>query len=110
MKTIELNCPDEALSILTYCLSIYADAAYPPGASECAQVSHAALIDAASNIQRQKQEKKFPVIVSRRLRSNIIAALDYCQKQDKTNLVYVLLKNEVLGESVTAAEWLELNL
>ena len=105
MKIIELDGPDSVLSKLAECLSHYANAAYPPGASECALAARAALLDAAESIKQQIEKNNFPVTVSRRLKTNIKAALSYCAEEDNNDSQYALLIKIMSGEVVAADEW-----
>lgn len=86
-------------------LEIYADAAYPPGASECSQASRAAILDAVASINLQSATKTGEVSVSRRLRSNIKAALRYAAQNAQADPVYERLIREVSGTVVSQADW-----
>lgn len=105
MKTLTLHCPGFALSQLASSLEEYANAAYPPGASECSQASRAALLDVAASINLQVATKKDEITVSRRLRSHIKAALHYAVENRSTNPVFELLLKAVSGEVVAEDEW-----
>lgn len=105
VKTITLNCPDVACKKLAYALEQYADAAYPPGASECSQASRAAILDAVASINLQCATKTGAVSVSRRLRSNIKAALRYAAENEQADPVYELLTREISGIAVNQADW-----
>ena len=48
-KSITLSCETEAAQHLAEAVRAYAHAAFPPGGSECAQVSREALLDTASH-------------------------------------------------------------
>jgi hypothetical protein len=105
VKTITLHCPGFALTQLASSLELYANAAYPPGASECSQASRAALLDTVASINLQVATKTDEVTVSRRLRSNILAALRYAAENESNNPVYGLLIKAVSGEVVAGDEW-----
>lgn len=49
-REIELGCPAALAVELAGALRAYAEAAYPPGGSECAQVAREALLDTANSI------------------------------------------------------------
>lgn len=49
-KTFTLSCDADSAQYLAEALSVYAHAAYPPGGSDCAQVSHQALLESAREI------------------------------------------------------------
>lgn len=57
-------------------IRLYAEAAYPPGGSECAQVAHETLLEAAHAIDEQFATSG-RAEVSSRLRGQLNAALDY---------------------------------
>ena len=48
-KTVRIACDGPTARKLARAIRAYADAAYPEGASECAQVARAALLDTASS-------------------------------------------------------------
>lgn len=50
-KTHELVCDGEQARALARVIRAYADAAFPAGGSECAQVSRAALLDTAAQCE-----------------------------------------------------------
>lgn len=103
-KLITLDCPKEAIEILVNCITTYAHAAYPEGASECAQASRAALLDAALQIKRQAENNDFPVQFSRRLGTNIKAALLYCDETYNKPQHELLIK-AISGQKVNKREW-----
>lgn len=51
-KTFTLQCSVEHANLLSEAITTYAHAAYPPGGSECAQVSREALLESANNIRQ----------------------------------------------------------
>jgi len=106
MKTVTLKCPQHAAMKLGHCLQHYADAAYPPGASECAQASRAALFGAAESILTQSNNDSESIDISRRLRTNIKAALTYCEQQSEDKKIYQQLLKTLSGEAVSKDEWL----
>lgn len=63
---------------------LYAEAAYPPGGSECAQVARESLLTAASSIHEQCAENGHAE-VSRRLRVQLKSALDYFAEVNAAN-------------------------
>lgn len=78
-KVLNLKLSEPLAQSLSQCLRYYVEAAYPPGASDCAQVARATLLDAAQTIDSQVREQAGLIQVSRRLRSQLKAALEYCQ-------------------------------
>ena len=105
MKTITLHCPVFALEQLASTLEAYANAAYPPGASECSQASRAALLDVVTSIYLQVATNKDEVTVSRRLRSHIKAALQYAVENQGAKPVLALLLKALSGETIAREEW-----
>ena len=103
-KIITLECPEEVIEILVNCITAYAEAAYPEGASECAQASRAALLEAALHIKRQAENNDFSVKFSRRLSTNFKAALKYCDEID-TKPQHELLIKVISGQKVNKSEW-----
>lgn len=55
-KTFTLHCSPAKAALLAEALTVYAHAAYPPGGSECAQVSHQALLDSARALSQSMGE------------------------------------------------------
>ena len=55
----------------------FAHAAYPAGGSECAQVARYTLLNVAADIDTAIESNADEVTVSRRIRPNLKAALDY---------------------------------
>lgn len=105
MKVITFTCPQYAATKLAHCMKHYADAAYPPGASECAQASREALYNAAEDILRQCANTNERFTISRRLRTNIKAALTYCEQEAENETVYPLLIKVIKGETVDKNQW-----
>ncbi len=76
-KTLLLQCDVTVRDILCTALREYAHAAYPEGGSECAQVARYTLLQAADTIEAGISDETGEVQVSRRLRTNLKAALEY---------------------------------
>ena len=76
-RTLILHCDNSIREILSRALREYAHAAYPEGGSECAQVARYALLSAATDIDAAIASDARELQVSRRLRTNLKAALDY---------------------------------
>lgn len=103
-KTIRIECPPAMLKVLSEAIREYAEAAYPPGGSECGQVAKQALLDAVD-----KLESGFAVSggvyaeLSRRLRAHVKAACQYYaerhQRSDMGTLLLRLLDGEVINEA-----------
>lgn len=79
-KTISLEAPPEALVELSRILRIYAEAAWPPGGSECAQASRESLISVANDIELAQQNTPGRAEFSRRQRATFRAALEYASE------------------------------
>ncbi|MGD8925629.1 MAG: hypothetical protein PVG20_02185 [Thioalkalispiraceae bacterium] len=77
MKKLVMTGPAPAFRTLTEAIRKYADAAYPPGASECAQSARAGLLDTAQTILEQLDNNPQEIIISRRIKSHIKAAIQY---------------------------------
>ena len=75
-KTFRIQAEAERARLLSRQLRAYADAAYPPGASECAQSAHAALSEAADSIEYAADAGAYAEI-SVRLRAMMKAAVRY---------------------------------
>jgi hypothetical protein len=103
-KAIRIECPPVLQEVMCVAIREYADAAYPPGGSECGQVARQALMDAAG-----KLETDFAVNdgvyaeLSRRLRTHLKAAFQYYveqhQRQELEPLLLRLLEGEVIGHA-----------
>ncbi len=76
-KTLSLHCDVEVRDILTAALREYAHAAYPEGGSECAQVARYTLLQAADTVEAGVTNDSGVVQLSRRLRTQLKAALEY---------------------------------
>lgn len=109
-KTLTLDCPEQLKQDLCAAIRLYAQAAYPAGGSECAQVARETLMDTARSIDEQ-----FAVSgraeISRRLRAQLMAALDYyteaAESEDPSisggiSLLRLALKGEAVSENQLA--------
>lgn len=76
-KTLTLNAPTEQLTELIAVLGRYAEAAWPPGGSECAQASRDALVTTTEAMMKQLADHPEQVEFSRRQRATFRAALEY---------------------------------
>ena len=74
---LNLQCDTAVRDILCTAIREYAIAAYPPGGSDCAQVSHAALMDLAAGIEAGITSDSDSVLISRRPRAMVKAAITY---------------------------------
>jgi len=74
---LKLQCDTTVRDILCTAIREYASAAYPPGGSDCAQVSHAALMDLAASIEAGITPEHASVMISRRPRAMVKAAITY---------------------------------
>lgn len=100
-----LNAPDGAVLILLQAIREYAFAAYPPGGSECAQVSRVTLTDAAERIETLLRTGA-EISCSRRLRSQFRAAVNYYVEQRSISEECTgLLQQLAAGEAIAASSW-----
>jgi len=76
-RTLVLHCDNSIREILSRAIREYAHAAYPEGGSECAQVARYTLLNVADDIDAAIESNAGELQVSRRLRTNMKAALDY---------------------------------
>jgi len=76
-KTFSLHCDAAVKGIVTAALREYAHAAYPEGGSECAQVARYTLLQAADTVEAGIRNEAGEVRLSRRLRTQLKAALEY---------------------------------
>jgi hypothetical protein len=74
---INLQCDAAVRDILCTAIRDYAHAAYPAGGSDCAQVARYTLLDLAREIEEGIHEDNGSVLISRRPRAMIKAALEY---------------------------------
>ena len=72
-----LHAPYPAIELISQAMQTYANAAYPPGGSECAQSAREALLVASDSLIKQFDAATNTSTVSRRLRSHIRAAVEY---------------------------------
>lgn len=77
MKTISMTGPAPALQKMSEVIYLYAEAAYPRGGSECAQAARSGLTDTAAKISEQLNQNQSPIIISRRIKTHIKAAIQY---------------------------------
>ncbi len=82
LMTLELNTGLQ--QTLCEAVRLYAEAAYPPGGSECAQVARESLLSAASSIDEQCADTGY-ARVSRRLRTQLKSALEYFTEVNAAN-------------------------
>jgi hypothetical protein len=76
-RTLVLYCDNSIREILSRAIREYAHAAYPEGGSECAQVARYTLLNVADEIDAAIESGVATLGISRRLRTNLKAALDY---------------------------------
>lgn len=86
-RSIRLDCDPETARAFAEAIRRYAEAAYPPGGSECAQVAYQALTDSARTIAAAHGNTgngtiEFP----RRQRVMLKAALDWYLQQAEVDL------------------------
>ena len=105
-KKISISAPAEYQLLLCTALSLYADAAYPQGGSECAQVARNALMDAVTELEKGFAATGSTAQVSRRLRAHIKSAIHwYCEqegKMEKLACLEKMLKGEVISDEAAS--------
>jgi hypothetical protein len=74
---ISLRCDTAVRDILCTAIRDYAHAAYPAGGSECAQVARYTLLELAREIEQGIGEESASMLISRRPRAMVRAALEY---------------------------------
>lgn len=75
-KTFLLRCAPEFAHALATALEVYAEAAYPPDGSECAQVAHQTLMESARAV-RASAASEDGALLRRRQRSHFKAAIKW---------------------------------
>lgn len=104
-KKIILQAPAETIAVVLGALEEYAYAAYPPGGSECAQVSRQTILDAVA-VMRAQQQQGEPVSFSSRLRAQFKAALRYHVEQQQLSAQrYALLEEVLKGNALDVKQW-----
>lgn len=108
MKIIHLQCPQPALVLLQRILIEYADAAYPPGASECAQSAHQAMHMAAQSLLDSYDDEHGTTQFNKRMRAQAKAAIEY-YFEDPARQNILTCKAPLLallqGQAITAQQW-----
>jgi len=104
-KMLTFSGPRPLQTALCQALRDYAEAAYPPGGSECGQVARAALMDAAVALETGFAESGSQAEVSRRLRAHIKAAVTYYCEQHEGALSCACLERFITGEPVTEQQF-----
>ena len=115
MKIIVMTGPAPAFRTLSQAIQQYADAAYPPGGSECAQAARAGLLDTAEKILQQIDTHQSEVTISRRIKSHVKAAIQYylqvCTEQnadlEQATIRYELLLELINGNPVQEERWFD---
>ncbi|MDT8404314.1 hypothetical protein [Sulfuriflexus sp.] len=103
---IRIECPPPLQAILCEAIREYAAAAYPPGGSECGQVAHAALMEAALKLETDFAANDGEYAgLNRRLRAQFRAAFQYYAEQHQRRELEPLLLRLLQGEVVSHAEW-----
>ena len=80
-KTMTLEASPEHLLELSRALHFYAEAAWPPGGSDCAQASREALTSTADAVAQAQQITPGRAEFSRRQKATFRAALEYASEQ-----------------------------
>ena len=79
-KQLLIPCTHEQRMLLAEVIRFYALAAYPPGGSECVQAAREALLNTAAQLDNVPS-MAVEAVISRRIRTNLKAALDYYAAQ-----------------------------
>lgn len=100
-KTITLEAPPLLQEIVVAALRTYAEAAYPPGGSECGQVARGAIMDVARAMELGFSEHGRRAEVSRRMRANLKSAIRYFCEQPAYADYLPCLEKMIEGEIIT---------
>jgi hypothetical protein len=104
-KTIRVECPPALQEILCVAIREYAEAAYPPGGSECGQAARQALMDAAEKLETDfVANNGVYAELSRRLRTHLKSASQYYVEQHQCQELEPLLRRLLEGEVIGHAE------
>lgn len=104
-RPLRIECPVALQEVLSIAIREYAEAAYPPGGSECAQVARQALMDAAEKLETDFIANGGEYAeVSRRLRAHLKAAMHYYVEQHQCENLLPLLLQLLEGQPVTTAQ------
>ncbi len=109
-RKIILRCDIPVRDILCTAIREYAQAAYPEGGSECAQVARYTLLELAAEINDGISAEKVSVEISKRPRPMVKAALEfYFNRQDEACATTSMHQRELFvfllsGEAVTRVE------
>jgi len=103
-KLLRIECPPSLVQRLSIALREYAEAAYPPGCSECGQVARAALEDAAGLLEAGVNQSLPYMELNRRLRAHLKAAVEYYCQQPEQQVWQAVLQQLLSGEAVTQAQ------
>lgn len=86
-KTLRIVCDAETAKAFARAIRSYAEAAYPPGGSECAQVANQALRESARKIDAAARDPDCAEVeIPRRQRVMLKTALEWYVKQPETDL------------------------
>jgi len=88
-KTMQIQADRSLREELAAALRFYAEAAYPPGCSECGQAAREALLNTEAQLLQDTDSG--PVTISRRVKPRLKAALEYyCEYHSEANLQQLL--------------------
>lgn len=76
-KTFVLSCADHACQQLAHILQEYAQAAYPPGGSECAQATRESLLQLADTISHAENSAENHAGINSRQRPFLKSAINW---------------------------------
>ena len=103
-KLLRIECPAVLAQRLSEALREYAEAAYPPGCSECGQVARAALEDAAGLLTSGIDNAQPYVELNKRIRAHLKAAVEYHCQQSENVIWQELLMQLLRGEAVQQSQ------
>ncbi len=108
MKELILHCPQAVIELLYKAMHAYAQAAYPPGGSECAQSAREALLTSAEKLLQEFDATTNTSKLSRRIRAHVKAALEYYFEQTPgySQSQKALVNTALAGETVNQEQWL----
>lgn len=108
-RTVEIDCPDAQRHWLARAIHEFAELAFPPGGSECAQVSREALQATAAGLGRPPPGQRPGY--NRRQRVLVCQAVDHaCELAVEAGVLSPpraeLHRRAIRGEPVSEVEWM----
>ena len=108
MKELVLHCPLTVIELVYKAMHAYAQAAYPPGGSECAQSAREALLASAEKLLQEFDATTNTSKLSRRIRAHVKSAIEYYFEQTPgySQSQKALVNSVLAGETVIQDQWL----